>query len=264
MSHRVRVRFAWAVSLLLHALMLGALVWWLETTWIKTEPKETPVPLNLAILAATQPSPAPSEVVQEPSPEPETVEPQVPEPPEPAPPDPVEPPPPVIQPKPLPEPPKPKPPKKEVAKPTPPKLKVSSPTPTPEHEPVSVSVPLSAVATVQDSAEPVVAQPVPSSPAVDAAAEDAYKALVRNRVDARKTYPRLSRRMGEEGRVVVEFRLGSNGEVLHVRVKESSGSERLDEAALQAVREAASFPPFPEGVNRQSWEFTLPLSFSLN
>ncbi|HES76591.1 MAG TPA: energy transducer TonB [bacterium] len=263
MSHPVRARVAWAVSLLLHVLMLGALIWWLETTWVKSEPKETPVPLSLAMLAATQPFPAPPELVQESSPEPDAVEPQAPVPLEPIPPDPVEPPPPVIQPEPLPEPPRPTPPKKDVAKsapPKPPKPKVSSPMPTPE----PVFAPSSAVAPVQDSSEAVVAPPLLLSPAVDVAAEESYKTLIRNRVDARKTYPRLSRRMGEEGKVLVEFRLGSNGEILHVRVKEGSGSERLDEAALLAVREAAPFPPFPEGVKRQSWEFTLPLSFSLD
>lgn len=261
MAHRVRARLAWGVSLLLHVLVLGALIAWLETTWIKSAPKETPVPLNLAMLAATQSSPAPPEVVPEAAPEAETVE--TPAPPEPAPPDPLEPPP-MIQPKALPEPAKPKPPKKEVAKPAPPKPKVSSPAsaPAPVSEPVSV--PASTVAPVQASAEPFVAQPVLAPSVAYAAAEDAYKALVRHRVDSRKRYPPLSRRMGEEGRVVVEFKLGSNGEVLHVRVKESSGRERLDEAALQAVREAASFPPFPDEVARQSWEFTLPLNFSLN
>jgi len=62
----------------------------------------------------------------------------------------------------------------------------------------------------------------------------------------------------------VEFTLESSGALVAVRIKQGSGSELLDEAALQAVRDAAPFAPFPEGSTRQRWEFTLPLSFMLD
>lgn len=49
-------------------------------------------------------------------------------------------------------------------------------------------------------------------------------------------YPALSKRFGEEGHVVLQVDLDEQGHVNRAKVVESSGSSRLDEAALAAVR----------------------------
>lgn len=49
-------------------------------------------------------------------------------------------------------------------------------------------------------------------------------------------YPPLARRMGEEGTVVLRVELDEHGKVYAARVTGSSGFTRLDEAALEAVR----------------------------
>ncbi|MFN3595369.1 MAG: TonB family protein [Thiobacillaceae bacterium] len=49
-------------------------------------------------------------------------------------------------------------------------------------------------------------------------------------------YPSLSRRLGEEGTVVVHVELDEHGRVASARVVSSSGFVRLDEAALSAVK----------------------------
>ena len=49
-------------------------------------------------------------------------------------------------------------------------------------------------------------------------------------------YPPLSRRLGEEGTVVLRVELDEHGKVCTARVSSSSGSTRLDEAALAAVK----------------------------
>ena len=51
------------------------------------------------------------------------------------------------------------------------------------------------------------------------------------------TYPALSRRLGEEGRVLLLVRVTPQGVPDGVEVRESSGFARLDEAALAAVRQ---------------------------
>lgn len=48
-------------------------------------------------------------------------------------------------------------------------------------------------------------------------------------------YPQLSRRLGEEGQVMVRAQVSADGKVFSVELKQSSGFERLDEAALKAV-----------------------------
>lgn len=49
-------------------------------------------------------------------------------------------------------------------------------------------------------------------------------------------YPPLSRRMGEEGTVVLRVELDEHGKICAARVTGSSGFARLDDAALDAVR----------------------------
>lgn len=257
---------AWGGSLLLHGLALFALLWWLGDVLQPAEPEARPVPMSLAMLVepAIKPMQHPAEPVAEPVPVVEAVPEPVSEPevvPKPVVIEPV----PIVQPKPAvkPAPPKPKP---MAEKPRVKPVSVSPASPAPS-EPIAAATPTPTPAeSVETQATPVLAPVVPAPVAADvqADAEAAYKARVRQAVAEHKHYPALARRLREEGRVVVAFTLESSGALVAVHIKQSSGSERLDEAALQAVRDAAPFPPFPEGSARQRWEFSLPLSFMLD
>ena len=55
-------------------------------------------------------------------------------------------------------------------------------------------------------------------------------------------YPVLSRKKGEEGRVVIELEISAKGKVLKAEVANSSSYPRLDRAALVAVKVAAFSP----------------------
>ena len=55
-------------------------------------------------------------------------------------------------------------------------------------------------------------------------------------------YPVLSRKRGEEGRVVIELEISAGGKVLKAEVANSSSYPRLDRAALEAVKKAAFYP----------------------
>lgn len=50
------------------------------------------------------------------------------------------------------------------------------------------------------------------------------------------SYPSASRRMGERGKVMLRVELDETGRIIAVKVKESSGYKRLDEAGLAAVK----------------------------
>ena len=50
------------------------------------------------------------------------------------------------------------------------------------------------------------------------------------------TYPAISRRMGEEGKLVLRVELDESGRIENAKVIDSSGYERLDTAALTAVK----------------------------
>lgn len=55
-------------------------------------------------------------------------------------------------------------------------------------------------------------------------------------------YPVLSRKRGEEGRVIIKVEISAEGKVLKVHVADSSSYPRLDRAALAAVRKAIFTP----------------------
>ncbi|MBA4143216.1 MAG: energy transducer TonB [Nitrosospira sp.] len=57
------------------------------------------------------------------------------------------------------------------------------------------------------------------------------------------TYPSLSRRLGEEGKLVLRVELDENGQVNVAQVVNSSGYKRLDEAAIAAVKTWHCNPP---------------------
>ena len=103
----------------------------------------------------------------------------------------------------------------------------------------------------------------PAAPAADAKQSQHYLAALAASIDRRKYYPRTSRRRGEEGRVVVSFVIRKTGELTDLRVTESSGSRRLDEAALKTLRRISPFQPIPEALARDAWSITVPIAFHL-
>lgn len=60
-------------------------------------------------------------------------------------------------------------------------------------------------------------------------------------------YPAISRRMGEEGKLVLRVELDENGRIDDAKVINSSGYERLDEAALAAVKNWQCNPSLRNG-----------------
>lgn len=58
-------------------------------------------------------------------------------------------------------------------------------------------------------------------------------------------YPRQARQRGEQGAVLLRFEVSKEGTPNHVEVARSSGSQTLDEAALEGVRPAKLLPPRP-------------------
>lgn len=75
-------------------------------------------------------------------------------------------------------------------------------------------------------------------------------------------YPALSRRLGEQGRVVLRVRIEPDGTASAAEIRTSSGYERLDQAALQAVLRWRYVPGRRNGVPEPMW-FLVPIQFVL-
>jgi protein TonB len=78
----------------------------------------------------------------------------------------------------------------------------------------------------------------------------------------RPVYPRMSKRMGEQGKVVLRILVNEKGLPDHVLVHTSSGSSRLDEAGRQAALRAL-FKPHMEGGRAVAVYVIVPLNFQL-
>lgn len=150
-------------------------------------------------------------------------------------------PPPPEQPKP--EPPKPEPPK-------PPKPRPIEPPP-PEHQHLVVEAPV-----VQPD-EPVAyapPPPPPSPPVVEAPPLPPQPVMLSGELAVScperspPNYPTRSRRLNEQGRVLLRVELGEDGRVSGVAVKTSSGFPSLDEAAVSAVKTWRCNPAIQNGV----------------
>ena len=75
-------------------------------------------------------------------------------------------------------------------------------------------------------------------------------------------YPPLSRRLGEQGRVVLRVRIEPDGTASAAEIRTSSGYERLDEAALEAVLRWRYVPGKRDGVPQAMWSL-VPIQFVL-
>lgn len=138
------------------------------------------------------------------------------------------------------------------AKPTP-----APKTPTPKLETTSSEAPAPA-APVAPPAPP--APPAPAAPAAPSVSQARFDAdYLRNPAPP---YPALSRRMGEEGKVILRVSVNPQGSADSVEIRTSSGSSRLDESALKTVANWKFIPAKRGDSAIQSWVL-VPIIFKL-
>lgn len=207
------------------ALAHGALLWW-ATTALSRPVEVVTVPVMIGQLVSrapvTQPEPLPAQ----------------PEPPRPKP---------IVKPRPVPAPPVPTAPPSERA--------VTAPSPEP---PVPAAVDLQATA---PAPAPVAAAPAP-------APQEPAEPLIPPRSDAAHlsnpapVYPAVSRRLREQGRVLFDVYILPDGTVGEIKLKRSSGFARLDEAALEAVRQWR-YVPAKRGDQPIPFWYVQPIDFAM-
>ena len=65
---------------------------------------------------------------------------------------------------------------------------------------------------------------------------------IKSNIQKRISYPRLARKMGWEGKVIVCFMVDKDGKVQDAHVVESSGYAALDKNAIATIKKAGPFP----------------------
>lgn len=123
----------------------------------------------------------------------------------------------------------------------------------------------------QTPASPPVSPAQPSAPTTSAALAQAPPTMALNaprnvsHLDCRivePDYPSMSKRRGETGVAYVRFVVGLTGQIENVELRKSSGYGRLDDAALQAMRESTCKPYLENGEPVRAL-YTQPFDFSL-
>jgi protein TonB len=146
--------------------------------------------------------------------------------------------------------------------------------PEPKRKPKPESAPMLTATPVPSASTPTEAQPAPRAAEPSPPAEAAPSApagpvafapprfnadYLHNPVPA---YPSISRRLGEEGRVVLRVFVDADGAPAQVEMRTSSGFPRLDEVALDTVRKW-KFVPARQGERAVAAWVLVPISFSL-
>lgn len=225
---------AGAITVGLHALLLFGFR--VEMAAVPLPAAETEVDVDLI---AAVPAPAPASAVPE----------------APAPTQPPEPVPPPVAPPPPPEP---------AATPSPPVESTPlpvEPKPTPRETPAHREVAKSAHPNPA-AAKSAAPGPTAKSAAAAAGAPGGVTSPVRPRSNPRPAYPPEARRLGQQGRVILEVQVGADGRAISVSVKRSSGFPALDSAAVQAVQRWTFEPARMAGIPIAS-RADVPVNFSL-
>jgi protein TonB len=150
-----------------------------------------------------------------------------------------------------------------------PVIKKTQPTLPPPPRPVAIADPAPApnaptgVVEPQPPAPPIAA-PVAAAPApppaptrVELPSSDAD--YLQN---PKPAYPPISKRLGEQGKVVVRVLIGVDGTAQKAEIRQSSGFDRLDQAALATVQKWRYVPGKRAGVAEAMW-FNVPVNFVL-
>jgi periplasmic protein TonB len=90
-----------------------------------------------------------------------------------------------------------------------------------------------------------------------------YVALLQSWLEKHKEYPRRARRKGQQGIVMLYFKMDRTGNVLNYQIKQSSGYSQLDDEVEAMIKRAQPLPAFPDDMKNETLELIVPVQFQL-
>jgi TonB family protein len=91
-----------------------------------------------------------------------------------------------------------------------------------------------------------------------------YEDAVKRKIQEAKTYPEEARREGNQGTVGVAFSVLRDGSVPSAGVVNSSGCAMLDDEAVNTIKRASPFPPFPGNIAPDRMDMQVSIIYRLN
>lgn len=152
-------------------------------------------------------------------------------------------------------------------------VKTKAPTPPPAPRPMAIADPTptanapTGVTTPQPPAPPI-AEPVATAPVAPPAAPPAPPKIVQPNNDAdylnnpKLAFPAMSKRLNEQGKVLVRVFIGTDGHPDRAEIKRSSGYARLDASALEFIMKCRFVPGKVNGVPQPMW-YEAPVNYVL-
>lgn len=89
-----------------------------------------------------------------------------------------------------------------------------------------------------------------------------WQAELASWIRSRTRYPEEAKQRGEQGAVLISFTVGRDGQVLDARLRQASGSETLDQAAMAMFR-SARVPAFPPDMDAPQVTISVPVRYRL-
>lgn len=119
----------------------------------------------------------------------------------------------------------------------------------------------------QPKAVPQPNVPTPTAPprqrtASPAEVQSWYRRIL-TQLERHKGYPAAARARGQTGVAEIAFTIDRRGRVITSRILRSSGVSSLDQEALATLKRAQPFPAPPADLSGATFEFTVPIRFSI-
>ena len=144
------------------------------------------------------------------------------------------------------------------APPVQPKPPTRAAPPTPVVKPVPQRAPEPSTAPTP----PLIAGLEPTSSTSAKALQD-YLALVSSTFERYKRYPMSARQRGLTGRLVLQFVILPDGQVITPKIIKRTGHRSFSRAALRALRRAGTMPPFPPSIQKKKLMVKMPIAYTL-
>ncbi|MCX5698295.1 MAG: TonB family protein [Candidatus Omnitrophica bacterium] len=90
-----------------------------------------------------------------------------------------------------------------------------------------------------------------------------YSKLVQKRILDNLIYPAPAKEAGFQGTVKLSLKLSPQGDLLDVKLKETSSYRVLDDGALKAAQDISPYPPFSPGIKEKELWVDIPIIYQL-
>jgi protein TonB len=95
------------------------------------------------------------------------------------------------------------------------------------------------------------------------AIRSAYIDLIYFEVNKYKKYPKMAKRLNQQGTSEILFTIWQDGTIHDIKISKSSRFIAIDKAAKQAVESIVKLDPIPDELSKDSWEVILPIKYEL-